>query len=263
MDVRVSGLFVYPVKSFRGFAVDRAAVDAFGLWPDRRFMVVSPAGMFHTQRELPQMARFTTAVQGNVLRLCHENDSVEIPISPPPGEPIEVVVWRDRVRARRVTAEVDAWISRRLGVPVVLAHIADDVVRPVDPTYAAGSRTGFADGFPLLVVGQASLDDLNARLPSPVPMTRFRPNLVVTGAPPFAEDGWRRLRIGGIEVHIVKPCARCAIVGTDPLTGERDAEPLRTLATYRRVGNEVMFGQNAVNLGAGTIAIGDAVEVFA
>ncbi len=259
MDVRVSGLFVYPVKSCRGFAVARSALDACGLAYDRRFMVVNDAGMFCTQRELPQMARIATAIAGDALRLSCEDTFIDVPLRPDSKSPIDVRLWRDRVQASHVDIEVDRWLRHHLGESVRLAYIPDEVVRPVDTKYAAGSRTGFADGYPLLVVGQASLDDLNARLSSPVPMSRFRPNVVVSGSAPFAEDDWQALRVGDLRLRIVKPCARCTIVGTDQVTGDRDAEPLRTLATYRKVGNEVVFGQNAVHDDLGVLAVGDPV----
>jgi uncharacterized protein YcbX len=263
MDVRLSGLFVYPVKSCRGVAVQNARLDVMGLELDRRFMVVNERGEFHTQRDLPQMATIATEIAGDRLRLRVEHDELELALRPTGDGPLDVTVWKDRVAARHVGASVDAWLTRHLGVSVQLAYIPDDVVRPVDSRYAHGSRTGFADGYPLLLIGQASLDDLNDRLASPLPMTRFRPNLVVTGATPFAEDDWRELRVGGVPMRIVKPCARCVIVDTDPETGARDTEPLRTLATFRRVGKEVMFGQNVVHDALGSLALGDRIEVLA
>jgi len=145
----------------------------------------------------------------------------------------------------------------------VLAYMPDTVVREVDQNYApAGGRAGFADGFPFLLVGEASLADLNARLARPLPMNRFRPNLVVSGSAPFAEDGWRSIRIGNIPMEVVKPCARCVVTTTDQGTGRRDGdEPLHTLASFRRQEGKVMFGQNAVPYGQGLLRIGDPVEL--
>jgi uncharacterized protein YcbX len=140
----------------------------------------------------------------------------------------------------------------------------DDVVRPIDPRFATGGdRVSFTDGFPLLLITQASLDGLNARLERPLPMNRFRPNLVISGATPHAEDGWQRVRIGEIEFAVVKPCARCVTTTIDQNTATAGREPLRTLATYRKVGSNVMFGQNVIHLGQGRISVGDAVHVTA
>jgi uncharacterized protein YcbX len=139
----------------------------------------------------------------------------------------------------------------------------DDSVRPVDPDYAGpGHRVGFADGFPFLLISEASLDDLNARLAHPLPMARFRPNLVVGGCEAFAEDRWRRIRIGDLVLDLVKPCSRCIIPTIDIATGERDAEPLRTLMTYRRHDNRILFGQNLVHRGTGLLRRGMSVEVI-
>jgi len=154
------------------------------------------------------------------------------------------------------------WFTRLLGVRSQLVYMPDDVVRPVDPTYGVSTdRVSFADGFPFLLISQESLDDLNRRLAVPLPMNRFRPNLVVSGCAPFAEDGWPGFAAGGVEFRVVKPCARCVITTTDQATGERGREPLRTLATYRNVGGKVMFGQNVIHRGTGSLELGNRVEL--
>jgi uncharacterized protein YcbX len=136
--------------------------------------------------------------------------------------------------------------------------MSGDTVRPADPEYApAGTRVSFADGFPFLLISEESLADLNRRLADPLPMNRFRPNLVVAGAEPYAEDGWDRIEIGGVRLRMVKPCARCVVTTTDQTTAQRGKEPLRTLATYRKVEGEVMFGQNVVPEGRGHLRVGD------
>jgi uncharacterized protein YcbX len=183
-----------------------------------------------------------------------------VPLGEGPGELLRVRIWRDQVMARGTTPEADAFFTAIAGEPLRLMRFPDREHRPVDPRYAEGFETQFADGYPVLVIGQASLDHLNDRLETPVAMDRFRPNLVVRGAGPFAEDGWRDLTVGDAALRIVKPCGRCVIVTTDQRTGERSPEPLRTLASYRRSGNEVMFGQNAVVTRPATIAVGDPVS---
>lgn len=262
--MRLRSIHVHPVKSLRGFAVEEWALDELGLEHDRRYMVVRPDGMFVTQRELPKMALIETALDRGELWLSIGARRLRI-VEPAEGPELEVRVWRSTVRARLVGEEADRWLSDVLGAELRLVFIPTKTVRETNPLYAPGARTGFADGYPLLVVGQASLDDLNARLAaaseSPVPMDRFRPNLVVEGSPPFAEDDWRDFSIGDVPLRIVKPCARCVIVSTDQATAVVGKEPLRTLATYRKVGNDVLFGQNAIHLAQGRLRVGDPVVV--
>jgi uncharacterized protein YcbX len=174
-----------------------------------------------------------------------------------------VTVWKDRVPAVDQGDEAADWFAAFLGAPCRLARLPDDYARRVDGRYARrpDDQTGFADGYPFLLLSEASLDDLNGRLASPLEMRRFRPNIVVAGCAPFAEDGWRRFRVGPIGFDVVKPCARCVVTTTDQETAERGVEPLRTLATYRRVRNKAMFGQNLVHEGSGVIRVGDPVEI--
>jgi uncharacterized protein YcbX len=172
------------------------------------------------------------------------------------------LVWDDTVTVEHAGEEAARWFSAVLGTPVELVRIADDAVRGVDPRFGrAADQVGLADGYPLLLLSEASLDGLNRRLPTPVPMDRFRPNLVVSGCPAHAEDGWAALRIGGITLRPVKPCARCTITTVDQTSGVRGAEPLRTLAGYRRLDGKVVFGQNVVHDGRGEIRAGDPCEV--
>jgi uncharacterized protein YcbX len=136
----------------------------------------------------------------------------------------------------------------------------DDTLRPANPAFAPqGTRVSFADGYPFLLISEESLADLNGRLPRPVPMDRFRPNLVVAGGAPYAEDGWTRIGVGGLAMRVVKPCPRCVVTTTDQATSERTPEPLRTLATYRKVNGEVMFGQNVIHENSGRVRVGDSV----
>lgn len=271
--MRLDAITIYPVKSLRGVAVHEAVVEPWGLAGDRRWMVVDEQGRYLTQRDLPGMARIAAAPDGDggVVLSAPDDRAGELRAPKPDadGPTLEVVVWRDRVRAQSAGRDADAWLSDALGRACRLVHMGDPAAaRPVDPTYAGPTdRVSFADGFPLLGVSAASLDDLNARMAQPVPMARFRPNLVVSGGAPWTEDGWRLLRVGGAEgvaFRAVKPCARCVIVATDQETGARarDREPLRTLAGFRRDGRgKVLFGQNLVPDGTGRIAVGDGVEV--
>ena len=182
------------------------------------------------------------------------------PLDPSSTVATRVRVWNDRCPATWLGERAARWFSDFLGTACGLVHMAGDTVRPADPRYASsGTRVSFADAFPFLLISEESLNDLNRRLPEPLPMNRFRPNLVVAGAQPYEEDEWSRIEIGGIGFRIVKPCARCIVTTTDQATAAVGKEPLRTLARYRKVRGKVMFGQNALHEAVGRLAVGDRV----
>ena len=209
------------------------------------------------------MALVTPSIQGDRLRIeAPGMPPLETPLHPTPVVATQVTVWDDTVSASWVGESAASWFTEFLGTPCSLVHMAEDVLRPADPAYApSGARVSFADGFPFLLISEESLADLNSRLGQALPMNRFRPNLVVSGGQAFAEDGWDRIEIGGIRLRVVKPCGRCVVTTTDQATGERGQEPLRTLATYRRQGGEVMFGQNVVHENTGRLKVGDPVTI--
>lgn len=260
----LSGLFFYPVKSLRGIALERAPVGGRGIQFDRHWMVVDEDGKFLTQRKHPRMALIRTALTPGALRLSAPTmPDLELALEPEGGEEATVQVWGDHCLARSAGAAPASWLSRFLGIECRLFFMPEQTERPVDPAYAsAKDRVGFADAFPFLLISQASLDDLNGRLDQPLPMIRFRPNLVVAGCEPYAEDGWRRIRIGELTFRVAKPCSRCAIPTIDPETAEKGVEPLRTLSRYRREGNQVYFGQNLLHDQAGELRLGATVEVL-
>jgi uncharacterized protein YcbX len=260
---KLTQIWRYPVKSLAGDRHDRLPVTARGPQFDRHWMVVDMDGRFLTQRQVPAMALLRAEVDGEVLRLlAGDGDSLELTTAAR-GESLQVQVWGDRVAALAPDAAADAWLSERLGRACRLVCQPDDGVRSVDQCFGqAGDQVGFADGFPFLLISQASLDELNGRLEQPMEMRRFRPNLVVAGCEAFEEDRWRRIRIGPIDFRVVKPCSRCPIPTIDPDTGERGVEPLRTLMTYRRRDNKVYFGQNLIHDGAGLLEPGMDVEVL-
>jgi hypothetical protein len=260
--MRLSSLHVYPIKSCAGIDVSAWEVDEFGLRYDRRWMVVTPRGQFLTQRELPAFAQVRVTIAPPHLRIAAPGQrELVVALDPMGGRLITTRIWADAVSVVAPDHQADAWFSEYLGHEVMLAYMPPSVMRPVDAHYAPrGGRASFADGFPFLLVGDASLADLNARLVVPLPMNRFRPNLVVSGSAPFAEDGWHRIVVGGLPMEVVKPCARCVVTTTDQETLERGQEPLRTLASFRRQENQVLFGQNVVHYGTGTLRVGDGVE---
>lgn len=261
--IRVSGLFAYPIKSCRGIALDEAEVVATGLAHDRQWLVTDRHGVFMTQRDWPVLARVQVSVGPDGLELGAAGmTSLAVPEPAADADRLSVVIWDDRCEAISAGSEAGEWFSALLGTSCRLVRMPPSTVRQVDLGYAdPGDRVGFADGFPFLLISQESLDELNRRLESPVPMGRFRPNIVVEGCEPHAEDSWSRVRIGEVSLRVVKPCARCVITTTDQATGERGREPLRTLASYRRVGNQVLFGQNLIHDGLGTVRVGDPCVV--
>jgi uncharacterized protein YcbX len=274
--MHLSALFIYPVKSLRGCAVSSAAVDGLGLAGDRRFLVVDENDRFLTQRAHARMALVETKLDAHRLTL-RADGAGEMTVSRAPDPAAElraVTVWKSEgLLAEDCGDAPAAWLTEFLGVKSRLVRIGPKFLRPILKGNVSGPREvlAFADSVPFLVVGEGSLADLNDRLitkgETPVPMNRFRPNLVVTGAVPYAEDGWPRIRIGAIAFRAAGPCARCIVTTTDQVTGERHHEPLRMLATYRRDpvdSSEVNFGQNFVHeTKSGVLHVGDAVSLLA
>jgi uncharacterized protein YcbX len=270
----LSEIYVYPIKSLRGISVRHAGVEARGLRYDRRWMLVDEQGKFLSQRQQPRMSLVTVEIGPDRLTVAAPGlEPLHIPLETRSPIPIKVQVWRDFCEARLVGAEQDEWFSRFLGMPCHLVRMPDSTVRPVDPNYAVtnADQVGFADGYPFMLITQASLDDLNDRLQeggsSPVPMIRFRPNLVVSGSEPFAEDHWYRIQINSMPFYLVKPCSRCVIPTVDPETGTTGKEPIRTLLQYRKKGDKIYFGQNLVHAAPdpgdrqGVLRVGDPVVV--
>jgi uncharacterized protein YcbX len=263
--ISVSSLIYYPIKACRGIEVDSSCVGRMGLEHDRRMMVVTPEGEFLTQREYPRLALVTPKLQGEVLELSapnYENIQAGIQTS---GTPWLVNIWKSKgVQAIDQGEEAAHWFSDWLGTGVRLVHIADRYKRLVNESYAINEddHTAFADGYPILLTSEEGLEDLNSHLDSPVPMNRFRPNIVVKGCEPFEEDRWNRIRLGGVELAVVKPCARCEVTTIDKETLEINKEPLKTLGKYRKHKLGAIFGQNVIPLNEGSIRLGMNVEVL-
>lgn len=262
--MHVLSLFIYPVKSLRGMPVDHMVLDDFGPAGDRRWMIVDSERGFVTQRTHPALANIDVGlVDGEVV--------VEIPGYP--GLPLtaaeeacSVKVWRDSVSARRALPEASKALSNYMDQALEFVYMPESTYREVDAQWVADRRrVGFADGYPFLIANQASLDDLNGRLDSPVDIRRFRPNILIGGDEPWGEDRWRQLAIGGERFDLVKPCSRCVMTTVDPDRGVKDpgAQPLRTLGQFRRTPNGVLFGMNAVHAGGpGLVRVGNQVNVL-
>jgi uncharacterized protein YcbX len=265
--VRLAAIVVYPVKSCRGVALERASVRREGLALDRRWMIVDARGAFVTQREAPRLALVDTAIEDDGFVLSASGaGAVRLPRVLSDGARTRVIVWGDAVEAI-AHDEASRWASAWLEQDVRVVSMPDDALRPVSAKHAReGDVVSFADGFPLLVASTSSLDDLGARIAAgggaPVPMARFRPNVVIEGAEAWAEDRWERIAIGGVVLRAPKPCERCVITTIDPATATTEREPLRTLATFRRTARGVLFGVNLVPETLGTLAVGDAVRVL-
>lgn len=291
-NMHISEINIYPIKSLKGISVDSALVEERGLQYDRRWMLTTPDGMFFTQREFPKMALISVSVDSGGLRVESENiGEMTIPFEPDRGTHGRVTVWNSICDAEIYEGEVSDWLSDVIGTKCQLVYMPDGSRRNVNPRFNKDDDVvSFADGYPLMLLGEASLDDLNSRIAQSgkqagrmpafrLPMNRFRPNLVVSGSEAYAEDDWQRIRIGDAHFRGTKPCERCVITTIEQSKGEFDGkEPLKTLATYRRVemimpdraealgvtNNAVIFGQNLIAETVGsTVRVGDAVEVLA
>jgi uncharacterized protein YcbX len=257
-------IYLYPIKSLGGISVSQALVEERGFRYDRRWMLVDKKGDFVTQRIHPQLALLQVALSETQLEVFSKRDpsrKISFDLELNSGEEMQVKVWGDAVAALQVAPEVSAWFSNFLGMNVDLVLMPESSHRKMDPRYAVQEESvSFADGMPYVMIGQASLDELNGRLADPVGMDRFRPNLVFSGGEAYAEDQFKQLQIGEVEFQVVKPCARCVMITVNQQTGEKGKEPLATLATYRTVNNKVYFGQNAVALAPGMVRLGDLLQ---
>lgn len=267
VPVTLSAIWIYPLKSARGISVSEAELTDRGLAYDRRWMLVSPEGNFLTQRELPQMAKLQVELQSEGL-LCHfQGNSCRVPfLNVAPTEKM-IRVWRYQGEAWCYPPAINDWFSNQLQVPCELVFMPDSQQRETNPLFAPGKQVSFADGYPYLLAHQASLDDLNTHLQiqgsAPVTLERFRPNLILASeASAYAEDDWQTLSLEGanspgFQWDIVKACERCVIVNTDPHTGVRRSEILKTLAKTHLRHQKVIFGQNAcARQSQGTLHVG-------
>lgn len=245
--ISVSGLAIYPVKGMHRIEISEAVVEQRGLRHDRRWMVVDENNLFRSQRNTSKLAQFQPEILAEGLRIHFGGDSIVISGD---GPRREVTVWQRQVNAIDAGDAVAQWLTDRLEVPSRLVKMPDD----------SDYSVSFADGYPLLLASEASLEELNTHLDDPVPMTRFRPNVVICGSEPWAEDNWPELTIGDVRFQNPKMCARCLVTTLDPETGESTGqEPLRTLGRVRAIDGKAMFAANLIPLEVGTIRVGDLV----
>ncbi|MFY1679659.1 MULTISPECIES: MOSC domain-containing protein [unclassified Streptomyces] len=272
-NARLESIHVHPVKSLRGRSPDEATVEPWGLAGDRRWALIDATGRVVTQRQRPELALASAEEVPGGVRLSAPGAAPLTVATPRSGATVGVTIFRDEVKA--LPAEdpaAHAWCGSLVGAGARLVHLDEPATRrPVDPEYARpGETVSLADGFPLLLATSGSLDALNTMIgqgrhadQGPLPMNRFRPNVVVSGTEPWAEDAWRRVAIGEVEFRVAKPCGRCVVTTTDQSTAARGREPLHTLGRHRKREGRLVFGQNLVPLGTGTVRVGDPVVVVA
>ena len=261
----LSQLNIYPLKSAGGISLENTILEARGLKHDRRWMVVDDSGQFMSQRTFPKMSLIITRLSNKILSLNAPGMSkLCLPLIAIEGESQVVEIWGDICEAWTVNRQATKWISEYIGKSCKLVYMPDHSNRPVDADYAVGEdQVAFSDGFPLLLISEASLKELNRRLPERVTMKRFRPNLVVRNTEPYEEDRWEKIIIGECEFNIVKPCSRCILTTVDPENGKFSGkEPLETLATFRKVNGKVVFGQNLIPTIKGTLKVGMPVVII-
>jgi len=261
--LKLSEIFIYPIKSLGGISVNSSNVEPRGLKYDRRFLLVDENNVFMTQRDFAEMALLKLSFDKNGFKVLNTKDGsyIILPFKSDSKEIISVTIWDDFCNAVRVNQELDNWFSTVINKKCSLVYMPDDEKRIVEKKYINEDHiVSFADAYPFLIIGQSSLDDLNSRLETPLPMNRFRPNFVFAGGKPYEEDNWKDFKIGNVKFKAVKPCARCLITTTNQETAERTNEPLKTLSEYRKVDNKVLFGMNVICKSFGKISVSDKIE---
>ncbi len=259
----LSEINIYPVKSLAGIQVNSWEVNQKGLLYDRHWMIIDRNNRFLSQRQLPRMCLIQTTLGKTRLTLSTSSeDRISIPLASDSEQRIETTIWKDQCTAQHVSKEVDQWLSDFLHYDCRLVCQTEQH-RRVDPNYAAPEdQVSFTDGFPFLIISESSLAALNQQLPHKIPMSSFRPNLVIAGCDSYAEDYWRKISIGEINFRLPKPCSRCLITTIDTQTAQTSKEPLKTLNKLRKWNREVFFGQNALHDKTGKLAIGDPVTIL-
>jgi uncharacterized protein len=268
--LQLSEIYIYPIKSLGGIRLEKANITTRGLENDRRFMLVDENGRFLSQREYPQLAIFQTAIEEDFLKISNKKDgsfiqvAVQFSLIHSISHSLIVKIWDDTTTAIEVSQEASEWFTQALGISARLVYMHEESERKTEPQYSltGDEITSFSDGYPILIVGQSSLDDLNNRLENPVSINRFRPNFVFSDGDPFEEDSWHEFTIGNVRFFGVKPCARCIMTTINQETGEKSGkEPLLTLNKFRKAGNKILFGQNVLISQLGSVSVGDKIEV--
>ncbi|KPM49996.1 MOSC domain-containing protein [Jiulongibacter sediminis] len=263
--MKVTQIYIYPVKSLGGISLNNSQLSDRGLEFDRRWLLINEEGEVMTQRSYPSLVYFLTLIRKDGIGIVFSKDGSQclIPFQTSSSKREKVSVWGDEFEMVEVSKAVSHWFSDKLGEQVRLMYQPDDSLRFIDPRYAVTDKdvVSTADGYPVLMISEASLEDLNGRLDEPVEMLRFRPNLVIDGIEAYAEDNLGSIKIGEAELIGVKNCGRCVMVTIDPKEATLGKEPLKTLSTYRKDGSKVLFGRNFLVGSNGAIQVGDSVEL--
>lgn len=266
--LKLSEIYIYPIKSLGGIRLEKANITTRGLENDRRFMLVDENRRFLSQREYAHLAIFQTEIESDYLKITDKKtgQNLKVNLSPNSQSPaLSVTIWDDETTAIEVSQEASEWFTQALGIPTRLVYMHEESQRKTDALYSltGDEITSFSDGYPILIIGQSSLNDLNNRLENPVNINRFRPNFVFTDGEPFEEDAWHEFTVGDVRFFGVKPCSRCIMTTIDQETGEKKGkEPLLTLNKYRKAGNKILFGQNVLVSELGTVSVGNDVTVL-
>ncbi len=265
--LKVTNLWIYPIKSLAGIQLKSTHIEPRGLQYDRRWVLVDQHSVFVNQRDYPEMVFLQPVIEENQISIHHKNNPEKVltfSLAEPDTVPAEVQVWDDKCMAKPVGAEADQWFSEVLGKEVRLMFMHKDGIRPADPRYAVNENdeVSFADGYPILIISEESLALLNSKTDEHVPMNRFRANIIISGGIAHQEDQLRKININGIEMYGVKPCARCVMTTIDTHTGQKGKEPLKTLVKYRKLDRKILFGENFIPISSGHVSVGDQIDVL-
>jgi len=265
--IKVKSLHIYPIKALAGIQLDEVEITSRGLKHDRRWVLIDKQNKFISQREYPQLALLHPQIGANEMTIIDKSgkmSKLRFSLAEPNSIEEEVTVWDDRMPVKEVSQETNLWFSQFMEMDVRLMYMHEDSIRQADQRYAikASDKVSFADGYPVLIVSEASMEFLNAKLEETLSIDRFRGNIIVSGSTPHEEDTWREIKIGQQQLFGVKPCARCQVTTIDPETATYGKEPLKTLSNYRRLDHKILFGENFIPGNESTIRIGDEIEVF-
>lgn len=265
-NLTIGGLFIYPIKSLSGISLSTSNVEKRGLQYDRRWVLVDDDNLFVSQRDHNNLALLQPMITEDSIVITQKNDpsvKLEIPLIPQGTIREIVTIWDDTCKAVEVSEKASAWFTKQLNTNCRLMYMPDDSIRLADTSYAikADDKVSFADGYPILAITESSMEQLNSKTEIEIPIDRFRPNFLIKGGHSHIEDELRSFSIEGIEFYGVKPCARCIMTTVDQETAVKGKEPLKSLATYRKSGNKILFGQNIIPMNVGNVSVGDTISV--
>jgi len=262
----ISEIFIYPIKSLSGIALESSPVEKRGLQYDRRWVLIDDENLFMHQRDHNQLALLQPSISEETMAIIHKDDPtvwIEFPLKPEGTIREDVVVWDDSCKAVEVSEKVSQWFTKTLNISCRLMYMPDDSIRLTDQRYAIkpDDKVSFADGYPILAISESSMEFLNSKTATEIPIDRFRTNFLIKGGHPHIEDELQSFSIGNTEYYGVKPCARCVMTTVDQTTAEKGKEPLKTLATYRKIGNKILFGHNIIPMNIGNVKVGDTISL--